>query len=169
MRFSTKTFLWSFVPFALLLTGSFWAIENVVASTVRGAVRASLRTRQSDAARNQAAAAQRNSRFLKVVAEDAALKAGLQLALAEPGAPDARLTVQDHLHEIADNLGCDILLVSDPHGTPLAGVMRIDEQIGSIDTSVDRGHVSPPASGFWTVGAHTYSLTSVPVNSAAQA
>src|SRR5215470_15573705 len=100
MRFSTKTFLWSFVPFALLLTGSFWAIENVVISTVRGAVRASLRTRQSDAAHSQAAAAQRNSRLLKVVAEDAALKAGLQLALTEMGAPEAWLTVQDHLHEI---------------------------------------------------------------------
>ena len=36
MRFVTRTFLWSFIPFVILLLGSFWAIQKLVEYTVTG-------------------------------------------------------------------------------------------------------------------------------------
>ena len=54
MRFATRTFLSSFVPFALLLTVSFWAIRSSVIATVRDDLRASVRDNQIALAREQA-------------------------------------------------------------------------------------------------------------------
>jgi len=39
MRFATRTFLWSFIPFAFLLLGSFCAIHKMVEHTVRDGLR----------------------------------------------------------------------------------------------------------------------------------
>jgi len=54
MRFVTRTFLLSFLPFALLLTGSFWAIQRLAVSSVREELRSSLRRTQISMARMQA-------------------------------------------------------------------------------------------------------------------
>jgi hypothetical protein len=109
MRFGVRTFLWSFVPFALLLLGSFWVIQTKMISTVRNGLRASLREKQVAMAYLQSKSELQNSRFLRIVGESAALKAGMQLVLANPGSVDARLTVEDQLREICENLGFDFL------------------------------------------------------------
>ena len=51
MRFRTRAFLLCFVPFAFLLTGSFWAIQKLVKSTVREGLRTSLRENHVSIAR----------------------------------------------------------------------------------------------------------------------
>src|SRR6185436_21133070 len=125
MRFATRTFLFSFVPFAFLLMGSFWAIQKRVESTVRDGLRTSLRTTHDSIARVRSKSELQNSRFLRVIGENASLKAGLQLLLAERKSGDARLTIEGQLRELCQALGFDFLMVSDADGAPLAGVMRI--------------------------------------------
>src|SRR5437867_6337609 len=110
MRFATRTFLWSFIPFALLLMGSFWAIQKLVEFTVRDGVRFSLRQTHESMARLQSKSELQNSRFLRIVGENTSLKAGLQLLRAERKSPQARLTVEDQLREMCDTMGFDYLL-----------------------------------------------------------
>src|SRR5947199_3608647 len=110
MRFATRTFLWSFVPFALLLMGTFGVIQTKVVSTVRNGLRSSLREKQVSIARVYSKSELQNSRFLRIVGENAALKAGVQLVLADPKGGGARLTVEDQLRDICQTLGFDFLL-----------------------------------------------------------
>src|SRR5271155_3693769 len=116
MRFRTRAFLLCFVPFALLLTGSFQAIRTLVQSTVKNGLRASLRENHLSIARSRSRSDLQNSRFLKVLGENASLKAGLQLVLSNPSSSDARETVGDQLHELCEQMGFDFLLISDPGG-----------------------------------------------------
>ncbi|MEX2260420.1 MAG: HD-GYP domain-containing protein [Bryobacteraceae bacterium] len=160
MRFATRTFLWSFIPFAFLLMGSFWAIQKLVVSTVRDGLRSSLREKQVSIARVRSKSEIQNSRFLRMVGESAFLKAGLQLLLAEPDSGEARLTVEDQLREICNTLGFDFLLMSNPRGAPLAGVIRVGEQLVAMDIA----RVQPPQRGFFSTGERTYQVTSVPMN-----
>ena len=129
MRFRTRAFLLCFVPFALLLTGSFWAIQRTVKSTVRDGLRTSLRENHVAVARLRARTDLRNSRFLKIAGENAALKAGMQLLTSYPGNAEARRTVEDQLQELCQQMGFDFLMVSGVDKTPLAGVLRRGDQL----------------------------------------
>ena len=160
MRFATRTFLFSFVPFAFLLMGSFWTIQKLVESTVRNGLRTSLRHTHDSIARVRSKSELQNSRFLKVVGENATLKAGLQLLLAERKSVAARLTVEDQLRDICDTLGFDFLVVSDPDGAVMAGVMRIDDQLVAMDIA----RMRPPQRGFVTVGDRAYQVASTPID-----
>src|ERR1700719_3979063 len=132
MRFATRAFLWSFIPFALLLAGSFWAIQQRVQNTVRGGLRSSLREAHMSMARLRQENELQNSRFLQIVAENPSLKAGLQLLLANRKSGAAQLTVEDQLREIAETLRFDFLLISNSDGLPLAGIVRVDDQLVEI-------------------------------------
>jgi HD-GYP domain-containing protein (c-di-GMP phosphodiesterase class II) len=125
MRFRTRVFLLSFLPFALLLAGSFWAIQSLVQKTVRNGLQATLRENQISIARLRSRSDLENSRFLKIAGENAALKAGVQLLLSYPGNTAARATVEDQLGELCERMGFDFLMVSDASATPLAGVARL--------------------------------------------
>src|SRR5580658_2184337 len=159
MRLALRTFLWSFVPFAVLLLASFWAIQAKVISTVRNSLRESLREKQVSIAYLQSRGELQNSRFLRIVGESAALKAGMQLLLANPRSGDARLTVEDQLREICENLGFDFLQVSNLDGRTLAGVMRVGDQLAAIDVA----HAPSPQRGFFAAGGRTYQVTSIPI------
>jgi HD-GYP domain-containing protein (c-di-GMP phosphodiesterase class II) len=160
MRFATRTFLFSFVPFAFLLMGSFWAIQKLVESTVRNGLRISLRQTHDSIARVRSKSELQNSRFLRVVGENSSLKAGLQLLLSERKSGAARLTVEDQLRDICNTLHFDFLLVSDPDGAALAGVMRIGDQLVAMDIA----KVRPVQSGFMTVGRRAYQVASTPID-----
>src|SRR5262245_48744958 len=108
MRFATRTFWWSFVPFAVLLAANFWAVRVAVTSAVREGLRASVRQNQVLAASDRLRNERQNRRILRIVAENPALKAGLQLLIMERNSRDeARRTVEDQLSEICDSLGFD--------------------------------------------------------------
>ena len=146
MRFRTRAFLLSFLPFALLLTVSFWAIQSLVESTVRGGLRDSLRANDQAISRLRSRSDLANSRFLKVVGENASLKAGLQLLRLNPG-PEARQTVEDQLEELRGRMGFAFLAASDPSGKPLAGpegvkpglMMRDSEVYQVASVPIDQG------------------------------
>jgi len=160
MRFATRTFLWSFIPFAFLLLGTFWTIEKLVDHTVRDGLRSSLRQTHVSIARVRSESELQNSRFLRMLGENATLKAGVKLLVAEPKQGDARLTVEDQLLDICETLHVDFLLVSDPAGIPLAGVMRIDEQLVAMDIA----RIRPPQRGFMTAGQRAYQVVSTPID-----
>lgn len=189
MRFATRTFLASFVPFAVLLAVSFWAIRMSVIATVRDGLRASVRDNQVALAREQARNRARDRKWLQGVAESSTLKAGLQLLYTErAGAAgdnshksveeqarsavldltystsqdQARNTVQDQLSEICDSLGFDFIMVSGVHGEPLAAVVR---NSGGF-TPVKFLRLQPPEEGFFSAENRLYEVTAVPVQEA---
>ncbi len=189
MRFATRTFLTSFVPFAVLLAVSFWAIRVSVIATVRDGLRASVRDNQVALAREQARNQARDRKWLQGVAESSTLKAGLQLLATERAAApsekshksveeqarsavldlaystaqdQARNTVQDQLSEICDSLGFDFIMVSGVHGEPLAAVARY---AGGF-TPVKLLQQQAPEQGFFSVDDRLYQVTSVPVEEA---
>jgi putative nucleotidyltransferase with HDIG domain len=160
MRFATRTFLWAFIPFVFLLLGSFWTIQKLVEHTVRDGLRLSLRQTHASVARVRSHSELQNSRFLKILGENASLKAGLQLLLAAPKNGEARRTVEDQLREICEKLGFDFLMVSSPDGAALAGVMRVGEQLAGMDIA----RIRPPQQGFATVGERSYQVVSTPID-----
>jgi putative nucleotidyltransferase with HDIG domain len=147
------------VPFVLLLIGSFWTVQTMVMSAVREGLRANVRDTQSAIARMRDRTAQRDSRVLRVVAENPALKYGLQLLLTNAKDPQARRTVEDQLTEIGGELGFDFLSVADADGTR-AAVLR---QAGNL-RPLDPHSMQPPQKGFFTSGTIVYQVTSEPVD-----
>jgi hypothetical protein len=160
MRLATRTFLWSVVPFALLLIGSFWTVQTLVMSAVRDGLRATVRSTQSTIATMRDRTAQRDSRVLRVVAENPALKAGLQLLLSNADDPQARRTVEDQLTEIGGELGFDFLLVSHGDGHALAAILRQDGNTQPLNLQ----KTQPPRQGFFTPGGTTYQVISEPID-----
>ncbi len=158
MRFATRAFLWSFLPFALLLASSFWIVRTAALSAVKNALRSSVRENQVTLARERERSEARNTRVLRVAAENPSLKAGLQLLATESRAPEAaRRTVEDQLSEICDTMGFDFLAVSGPAGEPLAGVIRRAQGFSALD--VKALHVPPK--GFFAAQNGIFRVTSV--------
>ncbi len=163
MRFATRTFLGSFVPFAVVLAISFFAIRASVIATVRDGLRNSVRDNQVALAREQARNEARDRRLLEGIAENPTLKAGLQLLAAEPGARDqARNTVQDQLSEISDSLNFDFMLLSGERGEPLAAVVRYAGGFAPVNLT----NLQPPQQGFFSADDRLYEVTSVPIHEA---
>ena len=160
MRFATRTFLSSFVPFAVLLAISFWAIRASVIVTVRDGLRTSVRDNQVALAREHARNETRDRKLLQGIAENPTLKAGLQLLATEPNARDqARNTVQDQLSEIGDSLGFDFIMVSGVQQESHAAVVRETGGFAPLNLI----HLQPPEQGFFSVDDRLYEVTSVPV------
>ncbi len=95
MRFATRAFLWSFLPLALVLGASFCAARLAAISAACEGLRESLGKEQALLAGEHMQNARQNGRLLRVMAGNAALKAGLQLLRTEP---NARETVRQTLN-----------------------------------------------------------------------
>jgi HD-GYP domain-containing protein (c-di-GMP phosphodiesterase class II) len=167
IRFRTRVFLLCFVPFAVLLSASFWMIQRSVQSTVRDGLRTSLRENQLAIARIHAQSDLQNSRFLKVAGENSALKAGIELLLSEPDGDAARRTVEDQLRELGEHMGFDFLLVSGPHGAPVAGVIRHGAEKADVNSQLvpmDLAAVKVSKSGLLMLGGRSFRVASVPID-----
>jgi HD-GYP domain-containing protein (c-di-GMP phosphodiesterase class II) len=167
VRFRTRAFLINFVPYALLLTISFWTIQRFVQSTVRDDLRTSLRKNQLAVGRLHAKSDLQNSRFLKVAGENPALKAGIQLLVSESGSEAAQRTVEDQLRELGEHMGFDFLLVSAPNGMPLAGVVREagdktngNGQLVPVETAI----LEPNEKGLLLINGRAFQVASVPID-----
>jgi putative nucleotidyltransferase with HDIG domain len=161
MRFATRAFLWSFIPFTALLLGSFWAIQVMVMRTVHSSVHDSLRESQMLLARARERNEVQNGRSLRVMAANPALEAGIQLLSQNPTSAEARLTVEDQLREICSGLGFDFLIVHGAGEKPLAGVLRRDG--GALD-AIDLAALRAPERGYFEAEGQAYQVASVPVN-----
>jgi HD-GYP domain-containing protein (c-di-GMP phosphodiesterase class II) len=151
----------SFLPFALLLAASFWVIHKRVEVEVREGLLRSLREADQAAADVRKKGELQNSRFLQIVGENPALKAGLQLLLDKRTNKQARLTVEDQLKEICETLHFDYLVISDADNKPLAGVYRE----GSALPAMDVQHTQPPMNGIIDFSSGTtFQVTSISIN-----
>ena len=166
MRFATRTFLGSFVPFAILLALSFWGVRAAVGVAVRDRLRASVRDSEMAVTREHARNESRMRRMLGGVAENPALKAGLQLLTAEPESQElARNTVRDQLSEIGDGLDFDLMLISRADGDPLAAVVREAGGFAPLErSSILRSGVRMPERGYFALDERLYEVTSVPIH-----
>lgn len=173
MRFRTRAFLCCFAPFALLLAGSFWMIQKLVQSTVRDGLRTSLLENNKAVARMRSKTDLQNSQFLSVVGENAALKAGMQLLLANPENADARRTVEDQLRELCEHMGFALMVVSGPPlpgsprsqdnaAAPMAGVLRSDGAVKPLDMA----SLKLARSGLTLLNGMPYQIASVPIDQA---
>jgi len=156
----TRAFLLCFLPFAILMTTSFWMIQRFVQATVREGLHTSLRESQIAIANIHAKGDLRNSRFLRIAGENTALKAGVELLRQNPKSSDARSTVEDQLRELGEHMGFDFMLVSAPGGNPLAGVARQGSQLVPLNLSNLDGN----RSGFLLLDGRTFQVASVPVD-----
>jgi len=156
----TRAFLLCFLPFAILMTTSFWMIQRFVQATVREGLHTSLRESQIAIANIHAKGDLRNSRFLRIAGENTALKAGVELLRQNPKSSDARSTVEDQLRELGEHMGFDFMLVSAPGGDPLAGVARQGSQLVPLNLSNLDGN----RSGFLLLDGRTFQVASVPVD-----
>ena len=160
MRFATRAFFWSFLPFTGLLAGSFWAVRTAALSAVKDALRSAVRDNQVTLAKERERSDLKNLRILRVVVENPALKAGLQLLATERRTPDAaRRTVEDQLSEICDTMGFDFLAVSSPSGNPLAGVIR--QKAGFLPVKFDSLRL--PERGFFSMQDQIFRVISVAI------
>jgi putative nucleotidyltransferase with HDIG domain len=167
MRFRTRAFLVCFVPFSLLLAIGFWMIQTFVQSTVQDGLRTSLRENQMAIARVHSKSDLQNSRFLKVVGENAALKDGMQLLVSESRSEAARLTVEDQLRELGEHMGFDFLLVSGPDGRPLAGVVRAPSHSPGEAAElvpVDTAALRPGGNGIRVINGRPFQVASIPMD-----
>jgi HD-GYP domain-containing protein (c-di-GMP phosphodiesterase class II) len=142
-------------------------IQRFVQSTVRDGLHTSLRESQVAIANIHAKGDLQNNRFLKVAGENSALKAGMQLLLANSGSDGARRTVEDQLRELGERMGFDFLLVSAPDGTPLAGVVReaavrpdLHSQLVPLNVSL----LERNSAGFLRLDGRAFQVASVPVD-----
>ncbi|MGD0893258.1 MAG: HD-GYP domain-containing protein [Terracidiphilus sp.] len=174
MRFQTRAFLFSFVPFAVLLASSFFIAQKLVQSTVRDELRGSLRENQLSMAREQSKADFQNGRFLKIAGESADLKAAMQLINPEPGhghpansdSGSARRGLEDQLRGLGEQMGSDFLSVSKPDGAPLAGVVRqTGDQSGGKNQLVpfDGPLIEHGEKGLLVIGGRIIRYASVPI------
>lgn len=163
-RFRTRAFLIWFVPFAVLLAGSFWTVQRFVQSTVRDGLRASSRETQTTIAGMRARGDLQNSRFLRIAGENASLKAGIQLLLSNRGNPAARRTLEDQLRELGEHMGFDFLLVSDSNGAPLAGVIRQPGAGRSQLAPLDTAHLDSTRSGLLALDDRILQVATVTID-----
>ena len=166
-RFQTRVFLISFIPFALVLGVSFWMIQRLVQSTVRDGLHTSLQKSQVALATIHAKGDLQNDRFLRVAGENTALKAGMQLLLANPQSDGARRTVEDQLRELGERMGFDFMLISSPGGSPLAGVVRqagVQPDTHGELIPLDLALVDRISAGFLLLKGRTFQIASVPVD-----
>ena len=159
MRFANRAFAFCFIPFALVFSISFWALQSMVQSNVRNQLRTEMRNEQESRTKIRARNEQQVGRFLRVAGENTAVKAGLQLLNSETGGRKARRTVQDQLSELSHQVGFKLLSVADSKGTPVAWVVREQNETQVPD--------SPPtgvAHGLAEVRGQLYHLISAPID-----
>ena len=112
-------------------------------------------------ARLQSRNERQSKRNLKIVAENAALKAGVQLLMEATDVDQARLTVEDQLRDISIATDIDLLFVSTLDGNPLAGLIRDGAEMTRIDLSG-----LPGTAGLFEHRGIKYQITSIPVTQA---
>jgi HD-GYP domain-containing protein (c-di-GMP phosphodiesterase class II) len=158
MRFATRTFLCSLVPFAVLLAGSFWAVQTLALSAVRAQLRSTVKDAQESVRLIRSMADQGNDRVLRILAKDAALKAGVQF-LEDSRNAEARPTVEDQLLKSCEELGLDFMLVSNEDGRALAAVIRQGGRLLPLNPS----QVQPARHGYFSNENDIYQIATVPI------
>ncbi|MGD0730716.1 MAG: HD-GYP domain-containing protein [Terracidiphilus sp.] len=148
------------------MAASFWMAQELVQSTVRDGLRASLRESQLAKAREQSDADLHNARMIKIVGENAALKAEMETLLSHPESVDAQRAMEDQLRVLGEKMGFDFLVVSAPGGEPIAGIVR--QGAGKPDGNsqfvpMNTALIEHGEKGLLVIGNRTFQFASVPI------
>ena len=136
------------------------ALRASVMAAVRDDLRRSVHQNQLALANERSRDQFQAARVLGTLTENPALKAGVQLLLAEhQDRAEARRTVEDQLWGIATSLNFDILAVSGPDGRPLAGIRRVGNSLQPLDLKASNSQ-----QGFLSADGRMYQLASGPIN-----
>jgi HD-GYP domain-containing protein (c-di-GMP phosphodiesterase class II) len=155
MRFSTRTFLFSSAPNIVLLIAAFFFIENLTVTALTNDAKRSLRQTQLRVAHSHARSQEESNRLLRIVSENAPLKAAMQLMAVERDSPDAKRTLEEQLREICEPLDLGFLSVSYPDGRFMAGLI----QTAGDWTPLEPGRLASSSNGFAWVDGAVYTVT----------
>lgn len=160
MRFSTRVFLLSFFPIALLLGSALVSTQQFIASGVRDGLRASLRESHDFISRSRAEFDAQNKRLLRIVARNPRLRAGIEAMQQQPVDPMAQEALEGQLLEYGDLLGLDFLSAYSPGGVPLATVA--DDARGLQAVTPDA--VTRDSKSLFRIGTTVYVVSELPVS-----
>ncbi|HLK64981.1 MAG TPA: ATP-binding protein [Bryobacteraceae bacterium] len=121
-----RAFIFSFLPFCALLAGTFLALNSAVEQSVKADLRESVQTSEKAVLRAREDADNRIGQFASVLADSAGLKAAIGLQHETPqtaeNASEIRRTIEEQLREIHNQVGYDLLVVTDWKGHTLAAI-----------------------------------------------
>ncbi len=160
MRFSTRVFLLSFFPIAILLGAALVLTQQFVAYGVRDGLRTSLRESHNFISRSRADFEAQNARLLRIVARNPRLRAGIEAMQQEPVDPLAKEALEDQLMEYGELLGLDFLSAYSPGGVPLATVA--DDAHGLQVIAPDT--VTRDSQSLFSIGDTIYVVSELPVS-----
>ena len=164
MPLAHRIFVLSVLPACLVLLGAFVAVSKVVGERVTEGVRESLRREQKEHEHARMAHEEQVRQVLAIVAENSSLKAalGLARAAAESG-ENPTLTesaMVDSLRQVAGLSECDVMMLWDAGGQPLAGLVRQKTELGSMR----REELPAAKPGLVAIRGLLYSMTPVAVS-----
>ncbi len=134
---TTRAFVFSFIPVCLVLASSFVALNALVKQRVKDGLRDSLQ--KSEALVNRASAdySRRLSQFLAVLAGSAGLKAAIGLLHEAPAtsesAAEVRRTIEAQLRDMHQQVGYDLLAITDWNGRTMAAIEFRDAGLVALD------------------------------------
>lgn len=160
MRFSTRVFLLSFFPIAVLLGAALVSTQQFIASGVRDGLRKSLRESHNFISRSRAEFDAQNTRLLRIVARNPRLRAGIEALQQHPFDSMAQEALEGQLLEYGALLGLDFLSAYSPGGLPLATVA--DDAHGLRVIAPDA--VTRDSESLFSIGDTIYVVSELPVS-----
>ncbi|MBI4463550.1 MAG: HD-GYP domain-containing protein [Acidobacteria bacterium] len=138
---STRAFFFAFVPMCLTLVASFFVINKAVEGRIKGRLRLSLQKTERMLAGRDAEYRQHTLSALTTVTENPSLKAVIGLLRESPD-PKSQAQVYgilaDQLQQMNKLLDYDVLLLEDPTGKPVVGVMGANRvELGQGSESIE--------------------------------
>ena len=124
MRFHTRAFLFSFLPFAALLVTSFLIVQSLVQATVKAGLRNSLRETQRTVGVLRDLNTVQISHFLETAGPDQEVRLALGALALNKTNITAQSALEDRLQGLVRHSGIDLMLVTGADGAPLAGTVR---------------------------------------------
>jgi putative nucleotidyltransferase with HDIG domain len=160
IRFSTRVFLLSFFPIALLLGAALVSTQQFIASGVRDGLRTSLHESHNFISRSRAEFDAQNTRLLRIVARNPRLRAGIEAMRQQPIDPLAQEALEGQLMEYGELLGLDFLSAYSPGGVPLATAASDAHGLHAVAP----GAVTRDSESLFSIGDTVYVVSELPVS-----
>lgn len=163
LSLSTRAFLFAFIPMALTLVVSFVVINKAVEGQIKERLRTSMRENEAVLSEREAEHGRSSARVLDALVGNPSLSATVGL-LREIRTPDTRSQALDtialRIRTIAESLDYDLLLLADPQGVPVLGLIGGDRS--RLDFDLDP--VTRVSSSLLRVSGTLYEIVSAPVH-----
>jgi HAMP domain-containing protein len=161
---ATRTFMLSFLPICLTLTGSFYAISGAIRGKTKEGLEESFHRTAGLLDQINADSKRRATQLLGILSENSGLKAGIGLLrethFDEAARKEIRGTIEDQLRELNGSLDYDLLVVADSAGKPIAGILGAAPKTFPFTLR----EIDPGKSTLVAVGRILYDTTTVAVN-----